>query len=100
MRSALIYGYLGSTAQAYAEQYGRHFIPLREADPSKPFACDLNGDGQTDREDVRLLIGVIAEYPPVKADVNFAALDAADMDYSGTLTMRDVQLMTAELSGE
>ena len=91
--SAVIYGYQGSTAQAYADKYERHFIPLRVKDPTKPFECDLNGDGKTDEADVRLLCGLIAENPLVKADLNYDRLDAADLDCSGTLTQNDVNLM-------
>ena len=52
--NGVIYGYSGSTAQTYAETYGRRFIAL----DSEPLLGDIDGDGAVTASDAsELLIG-------------------------------------------
>ena len=96
--SAVIYGYKDSTAEAYAKKYGRIFIPLRSNDPSVPFSCDLNADGKTDSEDAILLLRVVTEVPPADGELDASALGMADLDCSGTLTLKDVSLLLTAIT--
>ena len=91
--NAVIYGWNKSTAQDYADKYGRAFVPLRTNDPSVPFVCDLNLDGRTDSADAELLFRIVAEAPIDGDTLDFDALYSADLDCSGTLTIEDVTLM-------
>ena len=52
--TATIYGYVGSTAQAYAEKYGRTFVALSE---EESWALgDVNGDGEITSDDAIYLL--------------------------------------------
>ena len=51
--TATICGYEGSTAQAYAEKYGRKFVPLEK---SEDIPCDITGDGIVSASDATLVL--------------------------------------------
>ena len=94
--SAVIYGYAESTAAAYAEKWGRVFIPLDAPDPDAPFSCDLNGDGKTDTADTALLLRILAENCIKPEEMpEKAVLYSADLDHNGILTLRDYKLLCA-----
>ena len=94
--SAIIFGYTESTAAAYAEKWGRVFIPLDAPDPDAPFSCDLNGDGKTDTEDTALLLRILAENGIKPEELpEKAVLYSADLDHNGILTLHDYKLLCA-----
>ncbi|MDE6425985.1 MAG: leucine-rich repeat protein [Ruminococcus sp.] len=53
--TATIYGYENSTAQAYAEKYGRKFVSLGKAPEKETCSGDMNGDNSVNIADTVLL---------------------------------------------
>ncbi len=83
--TAIIYGYTGSTAQAYAEKYDRTFVALEPA----WIPGDIDNDGQITSGDARLAL---------RASVGLETLTeqqtkAADVDYDGKITAGDARLI-------
>ena len=70
--TATIYGYAGSTAQAYAEKYDRKFIPL--------VVGDLNGDNILDSDDAVYLLWhtFMPDDYPIYSDCDFNQDDVVD----------------------
>ncbi|MDE6538560.1 MAG: leucine-rich repeat protein [Ruminococcus sp.] len=53
--NGIIYGYEGSTAQAYAEKYGRNFVSLGKAPEKDTATGDMNGDNSVNVADAVFL---------------------------------------------
>lgn len=65
--AAVIYGYAGSTAEEYANKYGRTFVSLSDEPAVKG---DINGDGNADLQDAAAVLNIYAAqvvFPLVKA---------------------------------
>ncbi|MBO5163871.1 MAG: leucine-rich repeat protein [Ruminococcus sp.] len=92
---AAIYGYDNSTAQSYAEKYGRKFVSLGEA-PKKDILGDVNGDGMVDSSDASL---VLTEYAMLSTGGNGNFSESvkklADFDKDGTIDSSDASLILA-----
>ena len=86
-----IYGYEGSTAQAYAEKYGRKFVAL---DKTEDIPCDITGDGIVSASDATL---VLSAYTVIgsgsKSPLTEAQTKAADVDKDGIITGSDATLI-------
>lgn len=61
--SGTIYGYEGSTAQAYAEKYNKKFAVIGAEKPAAADLGDVNADGSVDASDASL---VLAEYAKIQ----------------------------------
>jgi hypothetical protein len=77
-----IHGYVGSTAQAYAEEYGYKFEALTEV-----VLGDVDGDGQVTLKDVTLLFQYVNQQITKDKVKVFAA---ADVDGDKDVTLKDV----------
>ncbi|MBR5513968.1 MAG: leucine-rich repeat protein [Ruminococcus sp.] len=75
-----IYGYAGSTAQAYAEKYNRKFAVISGDSPAA-VQGDVNNDSKIDSADASL---VLAEYGLIQTN--------------GTLTFTDIQKKSADVT--
>ena len=84
-----IYGYEGSTAQAYAEKYERKFVDIEKMYDSIETG-DINGDGMIDSSDASL---VLAEYAKIQTgeDETFTKEQniAADVNKDGVIDSSD-----------
>ncbi|MDE5768445.1 MAG: leucine-rich repeat protein, partial [Oscillospiraceae bacterium] len=86
--TAVIYGYPGSTAQAYAEKYNREFVALdgnQDTTDSEILWGDANGDSTVDISDVVLMNRV---YVGVD-EISNKGLTNADVDQSGKIELSD-----------
>lgn len=86
--TAVIYGYPGSAAQAYAEKYDREFVALDEnQDTTDPGILwgDANDDGKVDISDVVLMNRVYVGVDEISAE----GLTNADVDQSGKIELSD-----------
>ncbi|MDE7121110.1 MAG: leucine-rich repeat protein, partial [Oscillospiraceae bacterium] len=83
--TAVIYGYSGSTAQAYAEKYNRKFVALDENQDTTVLWGDANRDGVTDISDVVLMNRVYVGVDEISAE----GLQNADVDQSGKIELSD-----------
>ncbi|MDE6666086.1 MAG: leucine-rich repeat protein [Ruminococcus sp.] len=82
--SGTIYGYDNSTAQAYAEKYGRNFVSLGTAPEKDNISLgDINNDGFIDSVDAT---AVLIEY--------------AQLSTTGNSTLTDEQKKVAEINGD
>lgn len=91
-RFCVIYGYEGSTAQAYAQNYGREFVVIGES----RLKGDVDGNGEVQIMDATTIQLHIAEL----ITLDEASLKVADVDGSGDIDIMDVtriQLFIAEL---
>ncbi len=78
--SGTIYGHANSTAQAYAEKYGRNFAVISET-PAVSALGDVNIDGKVDSADASL---VLSEYGLIQT--------------GGTLTFTEAQKKSADVN--
>ncbi|MBO5319313.1 MAG: hypothetical protein J6B01_05835, partial [Ruminococcus sp.] len=89
--TATICGYEGSTAQAYAEKYGRKFVAL---DKTEDIPCDITGDGIVSASDATF---VLSAYTVIgsgsKSPLTEAQTKAADVDKDGIITGSDATLI-------
>ena len=87
--TATIYGYAGSTAQAYAEKYNRKFIALEENTYTKG---NMNDDDQITIEDAQI---VLLAYSDILAGgsstLTPAQMKAADVNEDGIIDVLDAQ---------
>lgn len=82
--TATIYGYENSTAQVYAEKYGRNFVSLGNAPEN--IQGDANGDGTTTIADI-----VIIQKALVKSDIDTElAMSVVDMNKDGKFNVFDL----------
>lgn len=85
--TATIYGYTGSTAEAYANKYNRTFVPL---DAEILRKGDVNGDGVVSVEDAVLTLTMYARKSAgLTVDCSDAQLAAADIDGDGNISVED-----------
>ena len=91
-----IYGYAGSTAQAYAEKYNRKFVALGETDEPADTLGDINNDGSVDASDASL---VLAEYAKVQTGGNQtfteSQTNAADVNKDDVIDASDASKILA-----
>ena len=92
-----IYGYEGSTAQAYAEKYNRTFQSLGAA-PERPAADaplgDVSGDGKVDSSDAAALLISLADIGAgLDPGLTDAQKAAADADGNGELNAADATVI-------
>ncbi|MDE6729421.1 MAG: leucine-rich repeat protein [Oscillospiraceae bacterium] len=84
--TVVIYGYPGSTAQAYAEKYNREFVALDENPVNSEILWgDANCDGTVDISDVVLMNRVYVGVDQVSAE----GLRNTDVDQSGKIELAD-----------
>ena len=87
---AVIYGYAGSTAETYAENNSREFVPLSVIDLS----CDVTGDGIVSVSDASL---VLSAYTLINSgkdpELTEKQRDMADADKDGKITGSDATLI-------
>ena len=101
--TATIYGYAGSTAQAYAEKYDREFIAL--SNETNILLGDVNGDGTISIDDAQL---VLLEYVNLMAGLDSTLTEqqmlAADINGDQTISVDDAQYIlsyyTEQLAGK
>ena len=85
-----IYGYEGSTAQAYAEEYGYTFQSIGAAPAAEALLGDVSGDAKVDASDAAdLLIALAAIGAGAESGLTDAQTAAADADGNGTLNASD-----------
>ena len=89
--AAIIYGYEGSTAQAYAEKYERRFIPLGALEQAAP--GDLDGDGTLAVVDVVRMQRYLVKRSPLIAQ----QLALADLSADGRVNVIDLTLLKQQL---
>lgn len=94
-----IYGYEGSTAQAYAEKHGRNFVSLGEAPEKSSETGDIDGDGKIDSSDASI---ALSEYSLLSTgkEGNFSESQKklADLNKDGTIDASDASLILAYYS--
>ncbi|MBQ8724696.1 MAG: leucine-rich repeat protein, partial [Oscillospiraceae bacterium] len=91
-----IYGYTGSTAQAYAENYEREFIPL-----DGKTTGDADGDGVVGLNDAVMVLEFYAKRAVNDTSFvfnedeneNSAIINAVDIDGDGTIALGDASLI-------
>ena len=88
-----IYGYENSTAQAYAEKYGRNFESLGKAPEKETSTGDINGDGEFNVADVVLFQKYLLGMP----DTTISDLKNADLCADGRLDTFDLCIMKKKL---
>ncbi|MBR6579815.1 MAG: leucine-rich repeat protein [Ruminococcus sp.] len=81
--SGTIYGYEGSTAQAYAEKYNKKFAIIGAEKPAAADLGDVNADGSVDASDASL---VLAEYAKIQT--------------GGTAEFTDSETKTADVNND
>ncbi len=81
----VIYGYTGSTAQAYAEKYNIAFVAL-----DAPSTGDVTGDNVISVEDAVLTLTIYAQKSAgLPVDFSETQLTAADIDGDSTISVED-----------
>ena len=96
-KTAVISGYSGSTAQAYAEKYERNFVPLGDKPATPAYQLgDANADGKIDSSDASL---ILAEYAIIQTGANTTFTDAqklaADVNKDGSVASTDASKILA-----
>ena len=82
-----IYGYIGSTAQEYAENYERTFVSIGELG-------DVNGDTYVDSSDAALILRHYAAYQADSVGTfNEAQLAVADYNSDGSVDSSDAAMI-------
>ncbi len=84
-----IYGYENSTAQAYAEKYGRSFVSLGKAPEKDLSAGDMNGDNEVSISDAVLLQDCILG----KKELTEEQLKSADLTDDGVVDSFDLVML-------
>ena len=91
---AVIKGYSGSTAQAYAEKYNRKFELISEAPTPELAMGDINGDNTVDSSDA---VVVLVDYSLISRGKESTLTDAqkavADIDKDGKIDSSDASLI-------
>ncbi len=82
-----VYGYAGTAAETYAEEYGFTFVDLDLA--TEPTPGDLNSDSTLDLTDLILFQKYLLAVEPLTAD----QLSVADFDGDGVCDVYDLALM-------
>ena len=91
----VIYGYTSSTAQAYAEKYGRQFVSIGEA-PIKPASGDANGDGLINVADAVAILQYVANSEKYPID-DTASADCDGIDGITGMDAVAVQMYDAKI---
>ena len=88
-----ICGYDGSTAQAYAEEYGYTFVSLGEA-PASGLLGDVDNSGEVDSVDASLvLVAAAALGLDQPSGLDADAEKRADVDGNGTVNSVDASII-------
>lgn len=94
VETATIYGYENSTAQAYAEKYGRNFVALDSAPVKGVSTGDIDGNNKIDSNDASL---ILAEYSLLStSDTGEFTEDmkkSADINKDGLIDSADASLI-------
>ena len=85
--TATIYGYEGSTAQAYAEMYDRKFEVISEA--SEVMYGDIDGDGKIAASDAALTLTEYANLASGKESFTEVQFNACDVNGDGKIAADD-----------
>ncbi len=85
--TATIYGYEGSTAQAYAEKYDRKFEVISEA--SEIMYGDIDGDGKIAASDAALTLTEYANLASGKESFTEVQFNACDVNGDGKIAADD-----------
>ncbi len=84
-----IYGVKGSVAETYAEENNITFIEVKET-----ASGDINGDGEVNLSDVRIMISKIAS----GAELTEEEIAAADLNGDGKADLSDVRLLISKIA--
>ena len=86
--TAAIYGYAGSTAEEYANKYGRTFVSISDLPSVKG---DVNGDGIADLQDAAEVLNIYAIQAAGLPMDKFSEeqIQNADIDADGKITVSD-----------
>ena len=84
-----IYGVKGSVAETYAEENDITFIEVKET-----ASGDINGDGEVNLSDVRIMISKIASGAELTEDEK----KAADLNADGKADLSDVRLLISKIA--
>ncbi len=94
--SGTIYGYVGSTAQTYAEKYNRKFAVIGNEQPATADLGDVNADSSVDSSDASL---VLAEYAKIQTggagDFTEIQRKAADVNNDSVVDSSDASKILA-----
>jgi hypothetical protein len=85
--TAVIYGYAGSTAEAYAIKYGRIFVEISSSGADTDESYDVDGDGEITESDVENLLSLLLGNTETDDLLRF------DFDGDGVLTIFDCVLL-------
>ena len=86
--TGVIYGYEGSTAQEYANNFGRRFKAI--SDPAQRALGDVNGDGVVNAEDANEVLIAAAKYGTSgKTGLSEEDAAAADIDDNSLINAND-----------
>ena len=87
-----IYGYSGSTAEAYATKYGRDFQSLGAAPAAKQLSGDMDGSGTITADDAQMaLIAYLKLLSTGSSGLTGVQFETADVDKNGILNADDAQ---------
>lgn len=89
-----IYGYAGSTAEAYAQKFEDTFVALK--DNSETASGDVNGDGILDISDTIFLARVVAE--DTTMDMSNYHEENADANGDGTISAADTVMILKKIA--
>ena len=92
--AAAIYGYAGSTAEEYANKYGRTFVSLSDAPAVKG---DINGDSDADLQDAAAVLNIYAVQAAGLPSDKFTEeqIEIADIDGDEKITISDAACVLA-----
>ena len=91
-KTATIYGYAGSTAEAYAIKYGRIFVEISSSGADTDESYDVDGDGVVDESDVENLLSLLLGNTETDDLLRF------DFDGDGVLTIFDCVLLLQKVT--
>jgi hypothetical protein len=85
-----LYGYAGSTTQAYAQRYGYDFVELSDTERG-----DVNGDGTISLKDVKKLFQYVNGQTEALDN-----MEAADINGDGAVDLKDVTKLFQYVNGQ
>ena len=84
-----IYGAKGSAAESYANEHGFIFIEIEQS-----ILGDINGDGEVNLSDVRIMISKIASV----AELTAGEIAVADLNGDGKADLSDIRLLISKIA--